>query len=378
MALHGRCSQSSENIDVVPMEASTFDNISAQTTQFVRASHESNLVTTPEPSPSIERNFHLRTLDSQDTCDVGVKNSSLPPKAQKSGRSMKPPTAQGRPSKSPNGESFMRKTSGSISSALKRISLTRTQSVNDTRASQRETRKQMISSPIDPRKIREDPRISHVFSETAAVKVLPTLSQENPQETGVNRQSAFSFDEAILADHLTNGSKLKRKGSARIVERVKSLPRNILKLASGKSLDDKFPVKDEKATRNDERQSKPKMVKQESLVSPEDEELQSKLKKWKQSADTSCPISPVDGHCWNEKPPLPEKSLAFKQRQLKNVIDGKIQPPPNKRWPKYAVLDLHDKVSFELKALKRHQDPEELNKLYDCPRRITSIDIADI
>ncbi|XP_059083869.1 uncharacterized protein LOC131881107 isoform X2 [Tigriopus californicus] len=378
MTLHGRCSHSSENINVVPMEVSTFDKLSVQSAQFVRASRESDLVVTPEASHSAELTFHSNALDFDDTIDVGANNSSLPPKAQKSQRSMKPPSAQGRPSKKPIGESFMRKTSGSISSALKRISLSRAQSVNETRAGLRESRKQMISSPVDPRKIREDPRISHVFSETAAVKVLPSPVQIKAKDTNDNRQSTFSFDDAILTDQLSAGPKLKRKGSARIVERVKSLPRNILKLASGKSFDDKQPLKDDKPTIKDEPQSRPKLVKQDSLVSPDNEELQTKLRKWKQSADTSSPVNPVDGLHWREKPPLPEKSLNFKQRQLKNLIDGKIQPPPNKRWPKYAILDLHDKACFELKAIQRHQDREELNKLYDCPRRISSIDLSDV
>ncbi|TRY69004.1 hypothetical protein TCAL_04090, partial [Tigriopus californicus] len=125
MTLHGRCSHSSENINVVPMEVSTFDKLSVQSAQFVRASRESDLVVTPEASHSAELTFHSNALDFDDTIDVGANNT---------------------------------------------------------------------------------------------------------------------------------GPKLKRKGSARIVERVKSLPRNILKLASGKSFDDKQPLKDDKPTIKDEPQ----------------------------------------------------------------------------------------------------------------------------
>ena len=35
---------------------------------------------------------------------------------------------------------------------------------------------------------------------------------------------------------------------------------------------------------------------------------------------------------FDSRPPLPEKPARFRQRQLRKLLEGQIQPPPNKKW----------------------------------------------
>eukprot|EP00095_Tigriopus_kingsejongensis_P011451 maker-scaffold222_size251774-snap-gene-1.30 protein:Tk11451 transcript:maker-scaffold222_size251774-snap-gene-1.30-mRNA-1 annotation:"p-loop containing nucleoside triphosphate hydrolase domain-containing protein" len=340
----GLGSHSTEHIDVVHIEPA-LDTISSSG-QY------------PLVSPD---GFISKSPISTSASDQGLDSG----RSENGPAAIKPPLAKGKSSKKSSKDSIMRSTSGSITHAFQRLSFNRGQSVPSEHKTLRESRKLMISSPTNPRPLREDKRMSLAFAETPLVEVLPM----RPHSHGKSKASGQPGMEDRIDEPDTYTKSLKRKGSKRLVERVKSLPRSILwRTSSGPSKDDKGEPKLEQSG-----QVKPKLIKQESLVNPENDELQGKLKKWKHSADTSNPVSPA-GHPVS-KPPLPAKSLSFKKRQLKNLLDGKIDPPPNKRWPKYAIMELYDKVSFEMKAVQRNQDRDELNKMYDEPRQINWSDV---
>ena len=129
---------------------------------------------------------------------------------------------------------------------------------------------------------------------------------------------------------------------------------------------------------------------QRAAVAAADSELQAKLQKWKQSADTEKPVfSPQSSTIEttlgenedHKKPPLPPKSLRFQRQQLQRVLDGDLNPPPagKKKWTSRDVRGLLDLVTMRLRAeagrKRREQDKEELMKAYDRPRTLDGVKV---
>lgn len=101
-------------------------------------------------------------------------------------------------------------------------------------------------------------------------------------------------------------------------------------------------------------------------------ELQSKLQKWKESAETEESVfSSADKNGGDSRiMDLPEKSLRFQHRQLRNLLEGKLNPPENKKWTRAGVQALLDNVGVRLKfeEMNRMKPPlKELYKSYDVP-----------
>ena len=134
-----------------------------------------------------------------------------------------------------------------------------------------------------------------------------------------------------------------------------------------------------------------KMYKQRTAlftkVATLDGELQSKLKKWKESADNSEPVFSFDENSASKipnspsekqdfpfgprrksstssstRPALPPKSAFFRQKQLKKLLDGSLKPPPNKKFKERDIRGLLDLVTMQIKAENRVKGKVELFK----------------
>ena len=92
------------------------------------------------------------------------------------------------------------------------------------------------------------------------------------------------------------------------------------------------------------------------------------MQKWKESAETDEPVfSSADkngGIC--KILDLPEKSLRFQQRQLRKLLEGKLNPPENKKWTRVGVQALLDKLDVRLKFEERNKIKPPLEELYKC------------
>lgn len=106
-------------------------------------------------------------------------------------------------------------------------------------------------------------------------------------------------------------------------------------------------------------------------------ELKRKLQKWKESAETEEPVfSSANKGCHiycnlanfklNGNPDLPEKSVRFQHRQLRKLLEGKLNPPENKKWTTVGVQALLDKVDVRLKFDERNRIKTPLHELYKC------------
>ena len=97
-------------------------------------------------------------------------------------------------------------------------------------------------------------------------------------------------------------------------------------------------------------------------------ELRRKLQKWKESVETDEPVfssaNKNGGIC--KIMDLPEKSLRFQHRQLRKLLEGKLNPPENKKWTRVGVQALLDKLNVRLKFEERNMIKTPLEELYKC------------
>ena len=119
------------------------------------------------------------------------------------------------------------------------------------------------------------------------------------------------------------------------------------------------------------------MVHAKSLIDNNAEELRKKLHKWKDSAETDKPVF-SNGDTADSKGgvELPEKPLRFQHAQLKKLLEGKLNPPENKKWTRKGVQALLDNLDVRLKFEERSRSKtplEELYKCYDVPMALVCI-----
>ena len=175
--------------------------------------------------------------------------------------------------------------------------------------------------------------------------------------------------------------RLRRKES--LSKRVRSIPRKILARTASwnRSLDCPTPALGPERGVESSDANKQKLIRKPSLGGgPEtpmlNGELMDKLKKWKESAESS--LSPTKSQPSDPPPPLPEKPAKFKQKQLRALLSGELQPPRNgaKKWKhnEREVRVLLDRVTIQLRFLSKQKsmrsasEEEALNRLYDKPR----------
>ena len=116
-------------------------------------------------------------------------------------------------------------------------------------------------------------------------------------------------------------------------------------------------------------------------------ELRAKLTKWKarSAAGTAPPLSASTDNKFNfdfgqessggGAPALPEKPVRFQHMQLKKLLEGKLNPPKNKKWSEAGVKALFDKVDVQLKFEEMNRmkpNLEELYKGYEVPMVLAS------
>ena len=105
-----------------------------------------------------------------------------------------------------------------------------------------------------------------------------------------------------------------------------------------------------------------------SISIDNNKELRRKLQKWKESVETDEPVfssaNKNGGIC--KIMDLPEKSLRFQHRQLRKLLEGKLNPPENKKWTRVGVQALLDKLNVRLKFEERNMIKPPLEELYKC------------
>ena len=97
-------------------------------------------------------------------------------------------------------------------------------------------------------------------------------------------------------------------------------------------------------------------------------ELRKKLQKWKESAETDEPVFSTSSNKRGVKmtDPPPEKSLRFQRRQLRRLLEGKLNPPESRKWTRVGVQALLDKLDVRLKFEERNGIKKPLQELYEC------------
>ena len=96
-------------------------------------------------------------------------------------------------------------------------------------------------------------------------------------------------------------------------------------------------------------------------------ELRKKLQRWNESAETGKPVFSSGGKCEGlDVPVLPEKPVRFQHAQLRKLLEGKINPPENKKWTRKGVEALLDNLDVRLKFEERSRNKTPLEELYKC------------